>query len=60
MLSILKKILGSSTFWVSILLPALKVLAEKLGVDVPWPVIAAGIGGYGVKEAGAHVAARQP
>lgn len=49
--AILAKIAGSSTWWVSILLPVLKVLLEKIGVVIPWEVIMAGTGAYGVKEA---------
>jgi len=49
--ALLLKIAGSSTWWVSILLPVLKVLLEKIGVVIPWEVIMAGTGAYGVKEA---------
>jgi hypothetical protein len=37
--------------WVSILLPVLKVLLEKIGIVIPWEAIMAGTGAYGVKEA---------
>jgi hypothetical protein len=53
--AILAKIVGSSTWWVSILLPVLKVLLEKIGVVIPWEVIMAGTGAYGVKEAAAKL-----
>ncbi len=53
--AILAKIAGSSTWWVSILLPILKVLLEKIGVVIPWEVIMAGTGAYGVKEAAAKL-----
>lgn len=53
--AILAKIAGSSTWWVSILLPVLKVLLEKIGVVIPWEVIMAGTGAYGVKEAAAKL-----
>ena len=49
--AILAKIVGSSTRWVSILLPILKVLLEKIGIIIPWEVVMAGQGAYGVKEA---------
>jgi hypothetical protein len=49
--AILAKIVGSSTWWVSILLPILKVLLEKIGIIIPWEVVMAGQGAYGVKEA---------
>jgi hypothetical protein len=49
--TILAKIVGSSTWWVSILLPILKVLLEKIGIIIPWEVVMAGQGAYGVKEA---------
>lgn len=54
-MAILGKISGSSTWWVSILLPILKVLLEKIGIVVPWEVIMAGTGAYGVKEAAAKL-----
>jgi hypothetical protein len=50
-LSVIQKICGSSTWWVSILLPVLKVLLEKIGIVIPWEAIMAGTGAYGVKEA---------
>jgi hypothetical protein len=47
----------SSTFWASILLPALKVLSSHfLGIEIPWEVVLAGIGAQGVRNAAAHVA----
>jgi hypothetical protein len=49
--ALLAKICGSSTLWVSILLPVLKVLLEKIGIVIPWEAIMAGTGAYGVKEA---------
>jgi len=67
-LVLIQKIAGSSTFWVSVLLPILKVLLEKIGINIPWEAIMAGQGAYGVKEAAsklqplvaAKVAAKQP
>jgi len=53
--TILAKIAGSSTWWVSILLPILKVLLEKIGIIIPWEVVMAGQGGYAVKEAAAKL-----
>lgn len=53
--ALLLKIAGSSTWWVSILLPVLKVLLEKIGVVIPWEVIMASTGAYGVKEAAAKL-----
>jgi len=53
--AILAKIVGSSTWWVSILLPILKVLLEKIGIIIPWEVVMAGQGAYGVKEAAAKL-----
>jgi hypothetical protein len=53
--ALIAKICGSSTWWVSILLPILKVLLEKIGIVVPWEVIMAGTGAYGVKEAAAKL-----
>lgn len=50
-MAILTKVAGSSTWWVSILLPILKVLLEKWGIVIPWEVIMTGQGAYGVKEA---------
>ena len=49
--AVLTKIIGSSTWWVSLLLPVLKVLLEKFGIIIPWEVVMAGQGAYGVKEA---------
>jgi len=47
----------SSTFWASILLPALKVLSSHfLGIEIPWEVVLAGIGAQGVRNAASHVA----
>jgi hypothetical protein len=54
-LSMLTKIAGSSTWWVSILLPVLKCLLEKWGIVIPWEVVMAGQGAYGVKEAAAKL-----
>jgi hypothetical protein len=67
-LVLIQKIAGSSTFWVSVLLPILKVLLEKIGISIPWEAIMAGQGAYGVKEAAsklqplvaAKIAAKQP
>lgn len=53
--ALLSKICGSSTLWVSILLPVLKVLLEKIGIVIPWEAIMAGTGAYGVKEAAAKL-----
>ena len=54
-LAVLQKIVGSSTFWVSVLLPALKLLMAKIGIDIPWDAIFVGQGAYGVKEAAAKL-----
>lgn len=54
--ALIAKICGSSTLWVSILLPILKVLLEKIGIVIPWEAIMAGTGAYGVKEAAAKIA----
>lgn len=66
-LALLTKIASSSTFWVSLFLPALKVLLAKIGIEVPWEAIMVGQGAYGVKEAAAKLqpavaaaAAKQP
>jgi len=67
-LVLIKKIAASSTFWVSVLLPALKLLLETVGISIPWEAIMAGQGAYGVKEAAsklqplvaAKIAAKQP
>jgi len=53
--AILAKIANSSTWWVSLLLPILKVLLEKIGIIIPWEVVMAGTGAYGVKEAAAKL-----
>jgi hypothetical protein len=45
------KLLTSSTFWCSLILPALNVIATALGYPIPWDVVLAGVGAYGVKEA---------
>jgi hypothetical protein len=66
--AVLAKICGSSTWWVGILLPILKVLLEKIGIIIPWEAIMASTGAYGVKEAAsklqplvaAKVAAQKP
>ena len=50
-LALLTKIASSSTFWVSVLLPLLKLLLQQIGIDVPWEAVMAGQGAYGVKEA---------
>lgn len=55
-LSVIQKICGSSTWWVGILLPVLKVLLEKVGIVIPWEAIMASTGAYGVKEAAAKIA----
>ncbi len=55
-LSVIQKIASSSTWWVSILLPVLKVLLEKVGIVIPWEAIMASTGAYGVKEAAAKIA----
>lgn len=55
-LAIIQKIAGSSTWWVSILLPVLKVLLEKVGIIIPWEAIMVGQGAYGVKEAATKLA----
>lgn len=47
----LGKLVSSSTFWCSVLLPALNLVSTTLGYPIPWDVILAGIGAYGVKEA---------
>lgn len=56
LIALLAKIASSSTFWVSLLLPALKVLLAKIGIEIPWEAIIAGQGAYGVKEAAAKLA----
>jgi len=45
------KLLSSSTFWCSLILPALNLVATALGYPIPWDVVLAGVGAYGVKEA---------
>jgi hypothetical protein len=45
------KLLTSSTFWCSLILPALNLVATALGYPIPWDVVLAGVGAYGVKEA---------
>jgi len=45
------KLLSSSTFWCSVLLPALNLISTALGYPIPWDVVLAGVGVYGVKEA---------
>lgn len=55
-LALLAKIASSSTFWVTLLLPVLKVLLAKIGIDIPWEAIMAGQGAYGVKEAASKLA----
>lgn len=54
-LVLLAKIANSSTFWVSVLLPLLKLLLQQIGIDVPWEAVMAGQGAYGVKEAAAKL-----
>lgn len=54
-LALLTKIASSSTFWVSVLLPLLKLLLQQIGIDVPWEAVMAGQGAYGVKEAAAKL-----
>lgn len=53
----LGKLVSSSTFWCSVLLPALNLVSTTLGYPIPWDVILAGIGAYGVKEAAAKIKA---
>lgn len=55
-LAIIQKIAGSSTWWVGILLPILKVLLEKIGIVIPWEAIMVSQGAYGVKEAATKLA----
>jgi hypothetical protein len=55
-LALVSKIGTSSTWWVTILLPVLKVLLDKVGINIPWEVVCAGQGSYAVKEAAAKVA----
>jgi hypothetical protein len=51
-----RKLTRSSTFWASLLFPALKVAASTyLGIDVPWEVVLAGIGAQGIRNAAEHV-----
>lgn len=45
------KLLSSSTFWCSLILPALNLVASAFGYPIPWDVVLAGVGAYGVKEA---------
>ncbi len=47
---VITKILGSSTFWVSIALPLLKILLGHLGIDIPWEIPVTGVAAYGAKE----------
>ena len=47
----LRKLAASSTFWASLLLPALNIVSTALGYPVPWDVILTGLGGYSLKEA---------
>jgi hypothetical protein len=54
-LALLTKIASSSTFWVSVLLPLLKLLLQQIDIDVPWEAVMAGQGAYGVKEAAAKL-----
>lgn len=54
--AIVAKIGTSSTWWVSILLPVLKVLLDKVGINIPWEVVCAGQGSYAIKEAATKVA----
>jgi hypothetical protein len=45
------KLLSSSTFWCSLILPALNLVSTALGYPIPWDVVLAGVGAYGLKEA---------
>lgn len=58
----LLKLLGSSTFLASLILPVLSVVLERYGISIDPGVVVAGVGGYALKEAAgkvraAHVAA---
>jgi hypothetical protein len=54
------KVRNSSTFWVSILLPALNVVSTLCGYPIPWDVVLTGVGGFAAKEAAAKIRAPQP
>lgn len=57
----LKRLFGSSTLLVSILLPTLRVVLEQLlGIEVPWECVLTGVGAYGVKEAASKVRESSP
>jgi hypothetical protein len=52
----LRKLAASSTFWASIVLPAINLVSTALGYPIPWDIILAGVGGYAVKESAAKLA----
>lgn len=56
----LEKLTRSSTFWASLILPALNLVLGHFGIVIPWEVIGVGIGSYGVKEAAGKVLMREP
>jgi hypothetical protein len=59
-MKILSKIQGSSTFWVSLLLPALNLVSTAFGYPIPWDVVAVAVGGYAAKEAAGKIRPPQP
>lgn len=56
-IDVANKLLTSSTFWCSLILPALNLIATSLGYPIPWDVVLAGVGAYGVKEAAGKIKA---
>jgi hypothetical protein len=54
-----QKLRNSSTFWASLVLPALNLVLQHFGIIIPWEVIGVGIGSYGVKEAAGKVLERK-
>lgn len=55
-----RKIASSSTAWFGVGLLGLQYLAASKGWSIPTELLAALAGAYGIKEAGAHLAARPP
>lgn len=51
-----RKLAQSSTFLAAIILPTLWAVANKNGVEIPWEVLAIGMGAYGAKETASKVA----
>lgn len=55
-MNVFSKLKNSSTFWVSLILPALQLVVQHfLGITIPWEAVASGVGAYGLKEAAAKV-----